>query len=137
MNTSDIFQFWGLSDSDPTVKKFITSNCFETIEIFIGDKDYHNTKYTIKLSFKTINLYKHYYFEPKQVFTKSVDEGFFIGFSIGDFYGKPNFPFPLPYNLTFNDNYSVVKTKLKTRSSKIKKLEKSSYCEFNFDSFRY
>ena len=135
MNITDTFQFWGLSDCDETVKNFITSNYFNKIEVFIGDKDYHNTKYTAKLSFKTITLYRHYYFEPKKVFTRSHEEAFFIGFSIGDFYGKPNFPFALPYNLTFNDSYAEVKSKLKIRSSKLKRIKTSSYCQFNFDHF--
>jgi len=135
MNISDTFQFWGLSDSDETLKKYIKSNSFDKVETFVGDKEYFNSKYTTKLSFKSVNLFKHYYYNPKQIFTSSIEEGFFIGFSVGDFYGKPNFPFALPYNLTFNDNYSAVKTKLKISSSKKTKLENSSYCEFNFDTF--
>jgi len=135
MNIIETFQFWGLSDFDETVKKYLNSNSFDKVETFIGVKEYLNSKYTAKLSFKSINLFKYYYYTPKQIFTNSIDEGFFIGLSVGDFYGKPNFPFVLPYNLSFNDNYSSVKTKLKIRSSRMTKLENSSYCEFNFDKF--
>ena len=135
MNISETLQFWGLSDSDKRVQEFITQNSFDKLDVFIGDKSYLNSKFTASLLFKSVNLFKYYYFIPKKIFTKSKREGFFIGFTIGDFNGKPNFPFSIPFNLTFNDNYDAVKSKIKIRSSKMITKEKFTFCEFNLDTY--
>lgn len=135
MKISETFDFWGLSERNVKVKDFIKKNNFDNEEIFIADKEYINSDYTVSLIFKSGYSFKHYYYTPKEHIADS-DESFFIGFNIGDFYGNPNFPFELPLNLTFNDNYEKVKKKLNKRSSKaVKTAADSVFYQFNFEKF--
>ena len=135
MKISESLQFWGLSENNEKVEKFIKANNFDKTEIFIGDKEYSNSKYTVSLLFKSVNLFKYDYYIPENIFTDSIEESFFIGFKIGDFYGNPKFPFELPFGLKLKDNYEEVKKKLNVTSSKITILEDSAYYQFNFDKF--
>lgn len=135
MKISESLEFWGLSENNEKVKNFIKVNNFDETEIFIGDKEYSNSKYTVSLLFKSVNLFKYDYYIPENIFTDSIEESFFIGFKIGDFDGNPKFPFELPFGLKLKDNYEEVKKKLNVTSSKITKLEDSAYYQFNFDKF--
>lgn len=135
MKISESLEFWGLSENNEKVKNFIKANNFDKTEIFIGDKEYSNSKYTVSLLFKSVNLFKYDYYIPENIFTDSIEESFFIGFKIGDFYGNPKFPFELPFGLKLKDNYEEVKKKLNVTSSKITILEDSAYYQFNFDKF--
>jgi hypothetical protein len=135
MKISETLDYWGLSEHNIQIRNFIKVNNFDKSKIFIGDKEYYNSKYTVSLLFKPVNLFKYDYYTPEEIFTDSIEESFFIGFTIGDFYGKPKFPFELPFGLTFNDSYEEVKKKLNVSSSKITKLEDSVYYQFNFDKF--
>lgn len=135
MKISEALDFWGLSEKNEKVKNFIKANNFDKTEIFIGDKECINSKCTASLLFKSVNLFKYDYYIPKAIFTDTKEESFYIGFTIGDFYGNPKFPFELPYNLTLEDSYEDVKKKLNVSSSKITKLEDSVYFQFNFDKF--
>src|SRR5690606_12457063 len=90
---------------------------------------------TVSLLLKSVNLFTSDYYNPAEIFTESIEESFFIGFTIGDFYGNPKFPFEIPYGLTLKDSYEEVKKKLNVNSSKITKLEDSVYYQFNFDKF--
>ncbi len=135
MEISETFDFWGLSEYNVKVKNFIKVNNFDKLKVFFGDKEYLNSKYTVSLLFKSVNLFKYDYYSPEEIITDSKEESFFIGFKIGDFYGNPKFPFELPYDLTLKDSYEEVKRKLNVNSSKITKLEDSVYYQFNFDKF--
>lgn len=136
MKISEAFDFWGLSEKDEKVKNFIKANNFDKTEIYISQKEYLNTKYTVSLLFKSVNLFENYYYKPEEIFTDTKEESFFIGFTIGDFFGKPKFPLELPFNLTLNDNFEEVKKKLNIPSSKATKTaEKSVYYQFNFSNF--
>lgn len=135
MKISESLEFWGLSENNEKVKNFIKANNFDKTEIFIGDKEYSNSKYTVSLLFKSVNLFKYDYYIQENIFTDSIEESFFIGFKIGDFYGNPKFPFELPFGLKLKDNYEEVKKKLNVTSSKITILEDSAYYQFNFDKF--
>lgn len=55
---SKTLDFWGLSEHNVEIKNFIKVNNFNKEEVFNGDKEYSNSKYTVSLLFKSLNLFK-------------------------------------------------------------------------------
>jgi hypothetical protein len=138
METKELFSLFGYSEYSPEIKSFFKKmNIKMTEPMSVCWKYFGSKKWDMELVFKAKNNFNHDYGPFKKAYKKSYEECFLEQISFGNQDGKTNYPFPLPFDLSFSDMPEALKQKLPLKTSKLSEAGYGSYFEFNSEDYQF
>jgi hypothetical protein len=139
MNPQEITALFGYSEFSPEMKQAFAylHMPLQQPDMSVCWRNYLSEKWDMELVFRAKNNFYLDYGPFKQAYTDSYDEAFLEEINFGNQKGNTNYPFPLPFNLTFHDKPETVKGKMKIKSSKTFDASYGRYFKSNTEDFQF
>jgi hypothetical protein len=138
MNPQEIINLIGSSEYSPEIKKIFKQLGIpiKQQEMPVSWRTYQSTKWDLSLVFRAKNNFLSDYGPYKLAFTDSYEEAFLEEINFGSYKASTNYPFSLPYNLTFSDKPIAVTEKVSMKASESSPASYGSYMLFYTDGYK-